>query len=479
MNDRDRTVPGVSRRSVLLGAGGLAAAQALALPAAAADAIDPSAWNALRQQLRGTLVLPGDGEFGSAKALFDPQFDRAAPVAVVSAATAEDVQAAAAFAHEHRLAVSARSGGHSYVGASATDAALVIDVRRLDAIAVDGDRVTIGSGATTYAVQTALAASGLTLPLGTCPTVGIAGLTLGGGLGVDNRRYGLTCDRLLSATLVLPNGSTAETSAAQLPGLFWALRGAGGACGIVTSLTYRTHPAESKDIVRVSFPADSAARVLTGWAQWLPSADRAVWSNLEVWATGTGIGCAAMIVCPAGRGEAATTELATAAMTAPTSVTSRTLPHLDAVGHLGGGTTTPRSTKVAGSDVVDRLSATVSEAIVETITARSRSGAQGYVLIDPLDGAVRDTAADATAFPWRHHAAVLQWIVEAPASPPDARRWIADAHRALGPAAAGAYTNYVEPDADPQRYYGDNLTRLRAVRQAVDPDRRLRPGIPF
>ncbi|MQY17303.1 FAD-binding oxidoreductase [Nocardia macrotermitis] len=465
----------VRRRALLRGVGTLTVAAAVTRPGiAGAETPD---WTDLRKRLQGKLLLPTDGEYTSAKQLFDPQFDGDAPVAVVEAAAASDLVAAVAFARDHRLPLATRAGGHSYVGASATTGALVLDVRGLHDITVTDDLVTVGAGVPIRAVLAELDKSGRSLPVGSCPTVGLAGLTLGGGLGVDSRRYGLTCDALESAEVVLPGGGTAHTSATRLPGLFWALRGGGGSAGILTSLTFRTHPAVSRDIVRLSFPADAAARVLTGWARWMPTADRAVWSNVEIGAVAGTVECSVMIVTPAGQGTAATANLTAAAAATPISVTHRTLGHLAVADDIAGGSTTPRSTKVAGSDVVRELNAAVAGAIVDIVTARSRSGAPGYVLLDPLDGAIRDTRTDATAFPWRAHAASLQWIVDAPDSPADARAWITGAHRALGAASVGAYANYVEPGVPADRYYGGNIARLRAAARNLDPNRLLRTGI--
>ena len=474
MNSSDRGR--IPRRTVLWGAAALTAGAA-ALTSAPPACADPPPWDDLRKRLQGKLLLSGQDDFSSATQLFDPQFDSQAPAAVVEAAGEPDVQAATAFAREHGLPVAVRAGGHSYVGASSTTGALVVDLRGMSDIAPDGDLVTIGAGATARAVLAALNASGRSLPLGTCPTVGVAGLTLGGGLGVDSRQYGLTCDQLVSANVVVPGGGSAQTSATQLPGLFWALRGGGGSAGIVTSLTYRTCAAQARDILRLTFPPGAAAQVLTGWARWQPGADRTIWSNVEISSTTGELGCAIQIVTPAGRGTAAAAALTAATATPPTGIDHRTLDHMAAADQLGGGATTPRSTKVAGSDVLTELTPAVAATVVQIVTDRSRSGASGYVLIDPLDGAVRDTPAAATAFPWRAHAATLQWIVDTPEDPVTARTWITTAHRTLGPASAGAYANYVEPHDDPARYYAANLDRLRAVRHGLDPDRSLCTGI--
>ncbi|WP_169816135.1 FAD-binding oxidoreductase [Nocardia miyunensis] len=465
----------VRRRALLRGVGALTAATTLTRSGTSTAA--PLDWGVLRKRLQTKLLLPADGEYASAKQLFDPQFDTDSPLAVVRATTANDVAAAVAFARDNRLPLAARAGGHSYVGASATTGTVVVDVRGLDDITLTGDLVTVGAGATIRTVLAELAESGRSLPVGSCPSVGLAGLTLGGGLGVDSRRYGLTCDALESADVVLPGGGTAHASADQLPGLFWALRGGGGSAGILTSLTFRTHAAQDRDIVRLRFPTEAAARVLTGWARWLPTADRSVWSNVEIGTAAGTVECSVLMVTPAGQGAAAAAGLTAAAATTPASVTRRTLGHLAAADDIAGGSTIPRSTKIAGSDIVRELDAAVAGTIVDIVTARSRSGATGYVLVDPLDGAVRDIRADACAFPWRAHAATLQWIVDEPDSPEDARAWITGAHRTLGAASAGAYANYTEPGVTADRYYVGNVARLRTLARFIDPNRLLRTGI--
>ncbi|MFC9440186.1 FAD-binding oxidoreductase [Nocardia sp. NPDC057030] len=422
-------------------------------------------------------MLPQDREYRTTKALVDPRFDDNAPLGVVEVAEPQDVQVAVAFARDHGLPIAARAGGHSFVGASAATDALVIDVRGLDHISVEADQVTAGAGVNSLAALTELDKSGLALPVGVCSGVGLAGLTLGGGLGFDGRRYGMTCDRLVAAELVLPNGDTKKVDAASAPDLFWALRGAGGATGIVTALTYRHIPAVSKDVVRLSFPGDRAAQVLTGWAQWMASADRAVWARVNVEAAADGPRCDVLIVCPAGAGTGAAGDLIAAASTPPTATDHRTLEHLDAVHDVNFDKPRPGSTRVAGSDVLRQLSPAAADAIVEVIAARSRSGAPGLVMVEPIDGAIKDTALDASAFPWRAHAVAVEWAVTAPSTVDEAYRWIAGANQAVATESAGGYVNHVEPTDTVERCFAHNFPRLQVLRQAVDPDRRLRWGI--
>ncbi|MGV9676577.1 FAD-binding oxidoreductase [Nocardia sp. NPDC003482] len=464
----------MSRRGLILGASGLAVAGTLARATAGAT-VDADAWDALRGRLRGALVLPGDPTYGPAKTLVDARFNGNTPAGVVQAAAPEDVRTAAAFAREHGLPIAARAGGHSFVGASATNDALIVDLRRLDRITVHGDLVTVGAGTISLAAQQELAKSGRALPIGTCPGVGLVGLTVGGGLGVDSRRYGMTCDRLVAADLVLPDGTTARASATEAPDLFWALRGAGGACGIVTELTYQTIPATAKDIVRLTFPGEKAAQVLTGWARWQPTADRAVYARVDLRAA-DGIHCQILMVCPAGSGPETTAALIDATTT-PTAQEQRTLPHLDAITDIARDKPAPGATRVAGSDILPTLSPTIADAIVDLIAARARTGSSGVVLIEPLDGAITETSSPATAFPWRSHAAALEWIVQDPHSPTEAESWIHTANQTLTPHSAGAYLNHVEPTDTLDRCFGPNSPRVQTSIRTFDPDRRLRWGL--
>src|SRR5207248_7411511 len=186
-----------------------------------------------------------------------------------------------------------RSGGHSYIGASAADGTMVIDLRRLSGEPVyHHELVTVPAAAQLDSVQTALAARGLSIPAGSCPTVGIAGLTLGGGLGSDARRSGLTCDALASAAVVLPSGEAITASPDDHADVFWALRGGGGGniC-VVASFTFRTFPVADRDVVTMVFPEGATAAALVGWHDWLQSADRAIWGMVNITAGGGSDGC--------------------------------------------------------------------------------------------------------------------------------------------------------------------------------------------
>ena len=205
-----------------------------------------SGWDALSRSISGQVIQPNAPQFGSAKAVFNTNYNGLTPAAVVTPASAADVQKAMAFAAANNLKVAPRGGGHSYVGASTANGTMVLDLRQLPG-GIDYDaatgQVTVTPATSLYAMHQVLAAAGRGIPTGTCPSVGAAGHALGGGLGAHSRHAGLMSDALRSATVVLPGGQTVTASATSQPDLFWALRGGGGGnFGATTSLTFATFP---------------------------------------------------------------------------------------------------------------------------------------------------------------------------------------------------------------------------------------------
>ncbi|MBA4021007.1 MAG: FAD-linked oxidoreductase [Gordonia sp.] len=486
MTPGDQPVPHLTRRRLLQGTlvGGIAVA--LSGGAGFAHAAPRAAdWTALAAALTGQVILPAHKPaFTTAKQIFNTRYDGSTPVAVVAPRNVSDVQRAMAFAVKHRLKVAGRSGGHSYTGASAANRTMVLDLRTLDGgLSVDAGTglVTVPPAATLYGVANGLAQQGRALPVGTCATVGAAGLTLGGGLGVDSRQFGLTCDTLTAATVVLPSGDVVTASPGSNDDLFWALRGGGGGnFGIVTSLTYRSAPAVDRDIVSLGFPPAAAATVISGWRRWLAAAERSAWANVNIGSDRRGgVTVGVLLVCGGGAGRRIAADIAAAVGMTPTGADYQTLDPMAAFLRLSGGATAPRHGFVAGSDIVGQVTDAVANSIVTAVRNRSRAGGGGLVIIDPLDGAIADIPAGGTAFPWRAHAASLQWFTDvAPGgSYSSATSWVSSAHRTVGKDSAGAYVNYLEAGVAPARYFGANLPRLRTIRAKYDPARTLYSGV--
>jgi len=484
----------ISRQAFVRGALGALAAGALlgscrptpqAAPPAAGSVTssavsDPRDWATLDDAIEGRVVLPSSADYTAAKRLFNSRFDDSTPVAVVVVQSTDDVQRVVEFAARNGIKVAARSGGHSYIGASAANSAMIIDLRQLPGgISYDEDRglATISAATQLDSVQTSLAAHDRSIPSGSCPTVGIAGLALGGGLGCDARRSGLTCDALVSASVVLPSGEAITASADDHADLFWALRGGGGGnFGVVTSFTFRTFPATDRDIVTLVFPEGTTAQAIAGWHLWLHSADRAIWGMVNITAGSGSGGCTIVLATPAGDGPGRASDLSAAIGVHPVSNTNRTFNRIDFVHYFEGGAqaTQPRAF-VAGSDIIGEMTATAAESIVAATSAWPRAAGSATTVIESLSGSVSDVDSGDTAFPWRRQAASVQWYTEAAVE--SANEWLASAHAAVQAYSVGGYVNYVEPDTPASRYFGDNLARLAAVRQKYDPDELMYSGM--
>ncbi|WP_148043249.1 FAD-binding oxidoreductase [Flexivirga caeni] len=479
----------LTRRSALTSTAGLAATAIAGMSGCSpASALSSSAgrkpttqdWIAFARTVTGPVFLPGTSGYRNSKLVFDTRFDGNAPVAVMGVKRVSDVAQAMRFATKFSLQISPRGGGHSYVGASATNGTFVLDMRALDSVSYRAsDRtVAVGAGATLYDVKAQLAAHGRAIPTGTCPTVGVAGLTLGGGLGVESRAQGLTADRLTAAQLVLPDGRSVLADAHHYSDIFWALRGGGGGnIGMVTSLRFATHAATGKGIFTLTFPGTAAVPVMTGWARWIATAARSRWAGVHVDAIGGGrLHVSILGVTEAGDERAAAASVLRAVGVTPVATSYLRMSYLDSVIYLGGGTTSSRQGFTAGSDVLAKLDTNTATAIRAAVIARSAAGGPGSALLDPLTGAVTGPATSATAFPWRGHVASVQWYAGGTGYT-SALHWLADAHRRVAHFSSGGYVNYLETGMPAKRYYATNLPRLAQIRAHYDPARRLHSGI--
>jgi FAD/FMN-containing dehydrogenase len=474
---------GISRQTFLRGAAGMLASGAVFGTARAAA--DPAAgWGGLASSIGGSVVLPANGaQFATGKQVFNSFYNNSNPAAVVTVSSQSDVQKAVAFATANGLKVAPRGGGHSYIGASTANGTMVLDLRGLPgAPNVDGGNVTVAPATDLYAVHQALAGAGRAIATGSCPTVGIAGLALGGGIGPDCRHAGLTCDALQSATVVLPSGDVVTASANDHPDLFWALRGGGGGnFGVTTSMTFTTFPTGDTDLVRVDFPPSSAVEVLAGWQSWIAAADRNTWGIVDLSVGGSQPNCHVLATCPGGGGAAMSDAIKSAVGVAASAVQNKTFGHMDLVMYLAGGSSTssPRGF-VAGSDVISSVNSAAAHAIATAIGQWPASAGQASVLIDPLGGAIGDVAPGDTAFPWRQQSAALQWYVEPAGNQVSAAtQWLSSAHQAVQQFSVGGYVNYLEPNTPASRYFGSNLSQLTTVRQKYDPNRIMFSGLNF
>jgi FAD/FMN-containing dehydrogenase len=225
--------------------------------------LDPSVVDDLSSALQGQLFRPGEHGYDDARKVFNAMIDRR-PAVIVRPAGADDIRRAVTFAQENQLPVSVKGGGHNVAGSAVGAGALMLDCSGMKNVRVDsGRRVAVaGAGALLAELDLATQAVGLATPLGVVSVTGIAGLTLGGGIGWLNGKHGLACDNVLAADIVTSDGRLLTVSPDEHADLYWAIRGGGGNFGVVTSFTYRLHPVGPVLAGSLSFPAERTREVL-------------------------------------------------------------------------------------------------------------------------------------------------------------------------------------------------------------------------
>ncbi|MGW6449733.1 FAD-binding oxidoreductase [Lentzea sp. NPDC055074] len=428
--------------------------------AAAAD----TNWARLRRRLGDRLVLPGDPAYDALRVPWNMLYANRRPAAIAKCVRPEDVQVCLEFASHERIPVAARSGKHSYAGYSLPENGLVVDLAAMAAVQVGGSRARVGAGARLLPVYEAVGAAGQALPAGTCQTVGIGGLTLGGGISVIGRKYGLTSDHLVSARIVTPDGCLRTASAHSEPDLYWALRGGGGGnFGIVTEFTFRTDPAPDLTYFNLPYPAGAAADVFDAWQEWMDGAPDELWSGCTVQAdAGAVTNVGGVYVGPKKNLVPLLNKMPAVERTV------LEMSYLETMRYYAGGPG-PGSRFAASSRMLRRhLSGDHVAGLVQEQT-------DGAVLFDSFGGALARVAPDATAFPHRDAKASAQIFFGAEGrTEAEARRAVATVRDGLGAGNTG-YVNYIDPEMPdwPTAYYGRNLARLRKVARRYDPDRVL------
>jgi hypothetical protein len=463
-------------------------------PATAAD------WNTLAASLAGALVQPSNASYGVDRLLYNSKFVDLRPRAIAYCATSDDVARCIDFATSHDVALAARSGGHSYAGYSNSDG-LVIDVSRMNAITVDtsANTATVGAGAKLIDVYNVIGAKGRLLPGGSCPTVGIAGLALGGGIGVFGRKYGLTSDNIASIDIVTADGSTLTANASSHADLLWASQGGGGGnFGVVTSFEFTVHPMPVVTLFTLQYPWGAAAAMLEAWQQWLGNAPDELWSNCQLLSQGSygylpqisGVYCGtpsalASVLAP----------LKSAIGTAPTYSFNGSDEYLRAMEIEAGcsgltiaachlTTQTPsgqlsREAYAAKSSYVNAPMTTPQvQRIIDAVeNLHSRAPTLGGGLaFDAYGGAINAVPGSQTAFVHRDKLACIQATYSWSSATSTAEiaagaAWLKYLGTNVFDASTGAYQNYIDPTlADWQSaYYGSNLNRLKVVKRAYDP----------
>jgi FAD/FMN-containing dehydrogenase len=451
----------------------------------------------LAGRLGGSLVLPDDPEFAALRKPVLGQLEEVLPQAVARCATAGDVAEALSFARARGLPFAVRSGGHSFAD-FCTTSGLLIDLGQLASVEVDGGVATVGPGVRVSVLADRLAEPGRMVPFGWCPTVAVGGSVLGGGYGMLSRRYGLGCDHLLAAQVVLAGGRAVWTDEDREPELFWALRGAGGGnFGVVTALVLRTHPAPRVTTFVHRWPWRAATDVIDAWQRWAPEAPAEVNAELvlatalppdtepRVVLFGAVVGRAAdarplleAFIARADPGEELEelTELSVRA--APRRHTYAGVPQFPVVEPGPPANVRPRLRAMKSEFFTDPLPREAIEALVANFAADPLRGQYRELELVPWGGALRRVPPQATAFVHRdprfligHHGIVAHRASDRERQ--ETRDWVRRSWEAVHPWGSGAvYPNY--PDRElagwARAYYGANLPRLSRVKARYDPE---------
>jgi FAD/FMN-containing dehydrogenase/pimeloyl-ACP methyl ester carboxylesterase len=446
--------------------------------------------DAFRARLRGTLLVPGDAGFEDATRLWNGMID-ATPALVVRAAGTDDVVTAVGFARAHDLALSVRGGGHNIAGTALADAGLTIDMSGLREVVVDprARTATVQAGCRLADVDRETQRHGLATPLGFISGVGVAGLTLGGGLGYLTRRFGWTVDNLLEVEIVTADGRVRRAARDEHADLFWAIRGAGANLGVVTSLTFRLHEV-GPDVVGglIAWPFERAGEILRAYRELTAAAPRelAVWLSLLrapaapfVPAAWHGRRICAMSVCFSGHPDDAGAVLAPIrALGEPVVDLLRVQPYAELQSSLDA--TEPEGmhylwkTEYA-AELSDELLATWQALAAECPIPEAELGilhlGGGLGERDPDDGAVGNRDARFAL------GALGMWEPGEPAADAFAH-WVRSAWgRFRRFSTGGNYVNFQTADEGEERVraaYGANFDRLLEVKRRFDPENRLR-----
>jgi FAD/FMN-containing dehydrogenase len=439
---------------------------------------------ALRDVVTGPVIGPGDPGYEDARHVYNFMIE-ARPHAIVQCASANDVRAVVTHAVATGRDVAVRGGGHSVPGFGTADNAIVVDLSGLTRVEVDPKTqiARVGGGATWGMMNDATMAHGLATTGGIVASTGVGGLTLGGGIGYLSRAHGLSCDNLLSAEVVLADGSIVTASEDEQPDLFWALRGGGGNFGVVTEFTFRLHPVpENIYGGLILFEREAAGDLFRYFDRFIDDAPRE-YGGFPAWHLApplpfipedrVGEAFPALISCWTGDHDSGAKVLQSFRDVGPVMAE-----HVGAIPYAALNSLfdplLPRGLQhywkaVFAGDLTD-----------DAIAAHTEHGPQipavnCAVHLYPVNGAVHDVAPGATA--WGHrdakYATVIAGMWPDPADNDKNIRWVKDYYAALAPhSQPGGYVNFASADdqAKVRDNFGAGYDRLAQVKRRYDPD---------
>jgi len=441
----------------------------------------------LRAQLRGAIIQPGDGEYDTARRVYNGMIDKR-PAHIVRCADVADVIATVGFARTHGLLTAIRGGGHNGAGLGTCDDGLVIDLSRMKGIRVDpGARtVRVEPGCTGADMDHATHAFGMATPGGTVSTTGVAGLTLGGGIGHLTRPYGLAVDNLLEVDVVLADGRFVTANDRENSDLFWAVRGGGGNFGVVTSFLFRLHAVSTVIAGPTFWPMEQVPEVMAKYQEFILEAPEDVSGFLAFLTVPPvplfppelhGRQVCAIIWCSTASAERA--EQVTKPMR------SVGTPLLDHVGPMPFPAVQSLFDPLLPAGMqwywrADFVTTFTAESIrAHLAVALKAPPGLSQVHIYPIDGAAHRVGSGDTAFSYRdaNFAVVIVGIDPDPAKRDVITQWCKDYFDAVHPySAGGAYVNFMMEEGQErvQASFRDNYARLAQIKRKYDPDNLFR-----
>jgi FAD/FMN-containing dehydrogenase len=427
----------------------------------------------LRKRLDGELFSPGSPGYEEMRRPAGAAYRDVRPGLVVRCRSAADVAAAIGYARDTGTRIVPRGGGHCFAGRSSTDG-IVLDLAGLDGITVANGLATVGGGARLGQVYAALHARGRTVPAGCGATVGIAGLTLGGGIGLLGRRYGLTCDHLAGAQVVLADGRIVDCDRDREPDLFWALRGAGGGqFGVVTALTLGTVAEPAASRFEGHWPGAGLETLISAWQAWAPDAPDEITASLTVVAK-PGHQVRATLFGASLLGHTATrgllSEFAAAAGASPAIDLRGRVPYSclkDTFDDLDPSDDPGRPLRIRSEFFARPMRPPTISALLAELTATA-STERRQLTFTAMGGAYNRVPASATAFAHRGERFLLEHKAQAPGAWVDRSWTIAHAD-----GSGRVYPNFPDPQLTDwsTAYHAGNFPRLAAVKKTYDPGR--------
>jgi FAD/FMN-containing dehydrogenase len=432
----------------------------------------------LQRQLRGDLVLPNHAGYAEARRVWNGMIDKH-PAAIAYCASPDDAIAAVSFARSHGVPASVRAGGHNIAGCCLCDGGLVIDLSRMKGISVDADRriARAEAGLTLGEFDAATQRYGWATTMGVNSDTGIAGLTLGGGFGKLGRKYGLACDNLIAADVVMADGRSMRASAEENADLFWAIRGGGGNFGIVTAFEYRLHPVGPSILrARLSYDLESARDALRIYDEFCRTARDVISADAALATTPSGERLFGISICHVGPLDEAKSEIDRVlkpfmSKTKALDVQIAADPYLSI--QSAGDATFPRGRRYYWKAQFLRE---ISEAAIDTllrlyVTAPSTAS---LVVLQQVGGAIARVPVAATAYAQRDAAfdcfPIAIW--DDPGADAANMRWAREFSAAMQPfSTGGVYVNNLGDEGEERvrAAYGENFQRLVALKQKFDP----------